>query len=88
MYDTSASFNEAMDLRDILESLSENNETIQRLERKEILEKLEKQKRKIMEKSNKQFLRAYNQLKRNPDVKSEKYQETLEALKELLRKRD
>ena len=41
-----------------------------------------------MEKSNKQFLRAYNQLKRNPDVKSEKYQETLEALKELLRKRD
>lgn len=153
MYDTSASFNEAMDLRDILESLSENNETIQRLERrydamivftpipdleelreelgeiklnvresmiynveklrwkneqrierikeylqlreleeilerKEILEKLEKQKRKIMEKSNKQFLRAYNHLKRNPDVKSEKYQETLEALKELLRKRD
>ena len=153
VYDTSASFNEAMDLRDILESLSENNETIQRLERrydamiaftpipdleelreelgkiklnaresmiynveklrwkneqrierikeylqlpeleeilerKEILEKLEKQKRKIMEKSNKQFLRAYNQLKRNPDVKSEKYQETLEALKELLRKRD
>lgn len=142
-----------MDLRDILESLSENNETIQRLERrydamiaftpipdleelreelgeiklnaresmiynveklrwkneqrierikeylqlpeleeilerKEILEKLEKQKRKIMEKSNKQFLRAYNHLKRNPDVKSEKYQETLEALKELLRKRD
>lgn len=58
------------------------------LERKEILEKLEKQKRKIMEKSNKQFLRAYNHLKRNPDVKSEKYQETLEALKELLRKRD
>lgn len=142
-----------MDLRDILESLSENNETIKRLERrydamiaftpipdleelreelgeiklnvresmiynveklrwkneqrierikeylqlpeleeilerKEILEKLEKQKRKIMEKSNKQFLRAYNHLKRNPDVKSEKYQETLEALKELLRKRD
>lgn len=34
MYDTSASFNEAMDLRDILESLSENNETIQRLERR------------------------------------------------------
>ena len=153
VYDTSASFNEAMDLRDILESLSENNETIQRLERrfdavvaftpipdleelreelgeiksnaresmiynveklrwkneqrierikdylqlteleeilerKEILEKLEKQKRKIMEKSNKQFLRAYNQLKRNPDVKSEKYQETLETLKELLRNRD
>ena len=153
VYDTSVSFNEAMDLREILESLSENNETIQRLERrydavvaftpipdleelreelgemklnakeniiynverlrwkneqridrikehlqlpeleemlerKEILEKLESYKRRLMEKSNKQFLRAINQLKRNPDVKSEKYQETLETLKELLKNRD
>lgn len=153
VYDISVSFNEAMDLRDILESLSENNETIQRLERrydalvaftpipdleelreelgemksnareniiynverlrwkneqridrikeylqfpeleemleqKEILEKLESYKRRLMEKSNKQFLRAVNQLKRNPDVKSEKYQETLDILKELLRNRE
>lgn len=153
VHDISVSFNEAMDLRDILEALSENNETLQRLERrfdavvaftpipdleelreelgemklnakeniiynvermrwkneqridrikeylqlpeleemlerKEILEKLESYKRRLMEKSNKQFLRAVNQLKRNPDVRSEKYQETLEALKELLRNRD
>lgn len=153
VYDISVSFNEAMDLRDILESLSENNETMQRLERrfdavvaftpipdldelreelgemklnakeniiynvermrwkneqridrikehlqiaeleemlerKEILEKLESYKRRLMEKSNKQFLRAARQLKRNPDVRSEKYQDTLETLKELLRNRD
>lgn len=149
VYDVSISFNEAMDLREILESLSENNETLQRLERRfdavvaftpipdmddlreiksnakenllynverlrwkneqrlnrikeciqrldleelvehrEILEKIELHKRNIMEKSNKQFLRAANQLKRNPDAKSEKYQETLEILKELLKNRD
>lgn len=33
-YDTSVSFNEAMDLRELLESLSESNETLQRLERR------------------------------------------------------
>lgn len=32
--DTTVSFNEAMELRDILEALSENNETIRRLERR------------------------------------------------------
>ena len=147
--DAAQSFNEAMDLRDVLESLSENNETVKRLERRfdalvaftpvpdidelrelkltakesiiynveklrwkneerlnrikeyiqlpevsdlpdraELLEKLELHRKRVMEKSNKQFLRAVNQLKRNPGVKSEKYQETLELLKELLKKRD
>jgi len=146
VYDVCVSFNEAMDLREILETLTENNETLQRLERrydavvaftpipdiddlreiksnakenliynierlrwkneqrwnrikeyiqmkgieelvehKAILEKLEFHKRKIIEKSNKQFLHATSQLKRNPGVKSEKYQETLEVLKELLK---
>lgn len=33
-YDTSVAFNEAMDLRELLESLSESNETLQRLERR------------------------------------------------------
>lgn len=148
-YDVSQSFNEAVDLREVLESLSENNETIKRLERrfdavvaftpipdvddlrdmklsvketitynveklhrkneqrlnrikeyiqlpefeelaerKELLEKLEQYKKRMMEKSNKQYLRAVNQLKRNPSAKSEKYQETLDLLKELLKKRD
>lgn len=34
VYDTSVSFNEAMDLRELLESLSETNETMQKLERR------------------------------------------------------
>ena len=38
-----------------------------------------------MEKSNQQFFRAMNQLKRNPGVKSEKYQEMLDLLNELLK---
>ena len=148
-YDTATSFNEAMDLREVLETLAENNENVKLLERrfdavvaftpipdidelreleltakehiiynierlrwkneerinrikdyiqlpefeelpnrKELLEKLEMHKRRIMEKSNKQFLRAMNQLKRNPGARSERYQETLELLNELLRKRD
>ena len=139
--DTTVSFNEAMELRDILESLSENNETIKRLERRfdaiiaftpipdmddlrdikhnvrenitynverlrgkneerinkikeyiflpefnelpdriEILEKLELHRKKVMEKSNRQFMHAVNQLKRNPMVKSENYQEIIELL--------
>lgn len=107
-YDTTVSFNEAMDLREVLESLSENNETVKRLERRfdaivaftpvpdidEIhelklrLEKLEIHRKRIMEKSNKQFLRAMNQLKRNPGAKSEKYQEMMELLYKLLENRD
>ena len=107
-YDTTVSFNEAMDLREVLESLSENNETVKRLERRfdaivaftqvpdmdEIhelklrLEKLEMHRKRIMEKSNKQFLRAMNQLKRNPGAKSEKYQEMMELLYKLLENRD
>ena len=145
-YDFTISFNEAMDLRNVLESLSEHNETLKRLERRfdaivaftpipdidelrelklnakeniiykienlrwkneqrinrvkehlqlpefeeladriEILEKLETHRKKLMEKSNQQFFRAMNQLKRNPGVKSEKYQEMLDLLNELLK---
>ena len=148
-YDVTVSFNEAMDLREVLESLSENNETVKRLERRfdaivaftpvpdmeelrelklnakealvynverlrwkneerinrirayiqlpefdelpdrqELLEKLERHRKTIMEKSNKQFLRAMNQLKRNPGVKSEIYQEMLELLDDLRKKHD
>ncbi len=148
-YDTAISFNEAMDLREVLESLSENNETVKRLERrfdsvvaftpvpdiddlrdmklsakesviynverlrwkneerinrikeyiqlpefeelpdrKELLEKLELHRKRIMEKSNKQFLHAMNQLKRNPGARSEKYQEMLDLLNEVLKNRD
>ena len=145
--DTMISVHEAMDLREILETLSENSEFMKRMERRfdavvaftpvpdieelrelklnvretlardvekirrkhemrihqikehlqlpefehltdrqELLEKLEAQRKRIMEKSNKQFLHATNQLKRNPNVNSVKYQEILEILKELLRK--
>lgn len=148
-YDFAVSFNEAMDLREIMESLTENNETLKRLERRfnavvafaalpdkvelkgmrlsarerivyrvenlrgrneerfnrikeyiqlpeyeklpdlrEILEKLEISRRNLTEKSNKQYLRAARQLKRNPYVSSKKHQETLELLKELLKNRD
>lgn len=145
-YDTATSFNEAMDLRDVLESLSEHNETVKRMERRfdaivaftsipdmdeiremglsakenliyrveklrwkneehlnrlkehlqlpefdelserqELLEKLEFYRKRIMGKSNKQFLHAVSQLKRNPNAKSAKYQEMLEVLKGLLK---
>ena len=148
-YDTTTSFNEAMNLREVLESLSENNETVKRLERRfdaivaftpvpdiddlrdmklsakehmiynverlrwkseerinqlkghlllpeydslpdkqEILEKLEMHRKQIIEKSNKQFLHAMYQLKRNPSAKSEKYQEMMELLYKLLENRD
>lgn len=139
-YDVTISFNEAMELRDILESLLENSETIKRIERrfdaivafatapedelpnirltvkekvtyrverlrsrneqrinrikeyimlpefdelsdrKELLEKLEFHRKRIMEKSNKQFIHATNQLKRNPNAKSKKYQEMIKLL--------
>lgn len=145
-YDTATSFNEAMDLRDVLESLSEHNETVKRMERRfdaivaftsipdmdeiremglsakenliyrveklrwkneehlnrlkehlqlpefdelserqELLEKLEFYRKRIMGKSNKQFLHAVSQLKRNPNAKSAKYQEMLEVLQGLLK---
>lgn len=135
-----------LDLRDILESLSENNETIRRLERRfdavvaftpipdiddlrdmklsakenlnyhvekfrwknevyinkikgyislpefdelpdclEILEKLETHRRKIIEKSNNQFVRATNLLKRNPNAKSKKYQEIIDLLNDWIK---
>lgn len=149
VYDATISFNEAMDLREVLETLSENNENVKRLEqrfdalvaftpipdidelrkieltakekviynveklrwkneerinrikeyiqlpefeelpdRKELLEKLELHRKRIMEKSNKQFLHAMNQLKRNPGARSEKHQEMIELLNELLKNRD
>ncbi|MBQ3558471.1 MAG: hypothetical protein IJA07_03025 [Agathobacter sp.] len=145
-YDVTTSFQEAMDLRDVLESLSENNETIRRLERRfdavvaftpipdiddlrdmklsakeninyhverlhwmneeyinkikgyislpefdelpdrlELLEKLEIHRRKVMEKSNNQFVHATNLLKRNPNAKSEKYQEILDLLNDWIK---
>lgn len=145
-YDTSVSVREAMDLRVILESLSENNEMIRRMERrfdalvaftpipdmdelrslkqsakeritcrverlhkmneehinkikeyislpefdelpdrKELLEKLEYHRRRVMENSNKQFMSALNQLKRNPSVKSEHYQSIIEQLNDWTR---
>ena len=146
-YDTSVSFNEAMDLRELLESLSESNETLQKLERRvdavvafapitdiddlkeikqniketvmynverlrkqsterlkrlkehlelpewknaverdEILEQIELQMRKIFSRQNKQYLRAARQLRRNPTLISLKHKESLEKLKNLLKK--
>lgn len=148
-HDATVSFREAMDLREILESLSENNETIRRMEqrfdalvgfnpipnrdeiryirwsvkenllydieklrwkneerinrikeyiqlpefdnlpdRKELLESLEASRRRLVGKNSKLFVHAMNQLKRNPKAKSEKYQETLDLLKDLLKKQD
>ena len=144
-YDATISFNEAVELREILENLSENSETIKRLERRfdaivaftpvpdlddirhlklsvrenttyyiermhwmnekhinrikeyvqlpefdelpdrdDLLEMLEKQRIKIRNKSNKQYLQAMNQLKRNPTVKSKSHQEFIEMLNEWL----
>lgn len=148
-YDTSVSVNEAMDLREIVETLTENNETLQRLERRfdavvaftsvpdienlremrmnaresisyrverlrdrnddrmkrikerlqlpefegisdrlEILERLEQHKRRLLARSDKQFMRAARQLKRNPTVNSKRYGEALETLRELLKNRE
>ena len=144
--DVTTSFQEAMDLRDLLESLSENNETIKRLERRfdavvaftpipdiddlrdmklsakenlnyhverlrwkneehinkikeyislpefddlpdrlELLEKLELHRKKVIQKSNNQFTHATNLLKRNPNAKSEKYQEILDLLNDWIK---
>jgi len=145
--DVTLSVNEAMDLREVIETMAENSEHLKRLERrfsaivaftpipdidelhdikltakehlsrkveqlrdrheeridkikeylqrleldeladrKELLDKLELHRRRILEKSNRQFMRATNQLKRNPGIKSEKYQEIIDILSELLKK--
>lgn len=142
-YDATVSFNEAMELKDILETLAENSETIRRIERRisaiaaftpvldiddikditcnihgkmqdrverlrcrnadriqrikehiqlpefdgllekdEWLRKLERSHIKILEKSDKQYTHALNQLKRNPMMKSEKYQKFIKMLNE------
>lgn len=57
-------------------------------ERQELLEKLESHRKSIMRRSNQQYLRAVSQLKRNPNVKTLKYQESLELLNSLLKKRN
>lgn len=140
-YDSMISFNEAMKLRDLLEILVKNNETIKRIEcrinaivaftpvpdmddlrglrvnlhektadkvnylreknegrinkirehirlpefddlpeREEWIKKLEYHHQKIIEKSNKQYIFALKQLKRNPMMKSKKYQEFIKLL--------
>lgn len=140
-YDATVSFNEAIELRDILETLAESNETIKRierrmdaivafvpvidkedikeikwnihekigdrverlrrrneehihrmkehmklpefeglLEREEWLKKLEQTHIKLLRKSDKQYIHALNQLKRNPMMKSEKYQKFIKML--------
>ena len=142
-YDTTISFNEAMELRDLLETLAENNETMKRIERRidaivaftpvpdmnelrvlsenrhakmedrvnrlrerneerinkirghmqlpefdglpereEWLKKLEQRHIKFMEKTYKQYTYALSQLKRNPMMKSKKYQEIIKLLNE------
>ena len=55
-------------------------------DRKELLEKLELDRKRIVAKSNKQILCAINQLKRNPNARSAKYQDAVNSLKELLKK--
>ena len=148
-YDATTSFNEAMDLRKVLESLTENNEMLGRLERRfdaivaftpvpdiddlrelklnakkeiiynveklrwktekridsikkhlqlpefdeladriEVLDKLEMVHKKIFERTNQQYVHAKRQLKRNPGVKSERYQEMLDLLNEIFKNRD
>ncbi len=54
-------------------------------DRVELLEKLELHRHKIVEKSNKQFMHAMSQLKRNPMVKSKKYQEIIELLNDWIK---
>lgn len=148
-YDFRTSFSEAMDLKEILHSLTENNNTIKHLEHRfnamvafsplldkndllelkltaneritynieklhrhykdriirlkelvllpefdelpdriEVFAKLDACRRTLIEKNNKMYLRALNQLKRNPIVKSVKYQEAMELLHDLIKKKD
>ena len=145
-YDLSVSVREAMDLREILDTLAENNEMIRHLERRfdaivaftpipdidelrsihknakehivykverlhqmneehinkikeyislpefeelpdraELLRKLEHYRGRIREISHRQFVSALRQLRRNPDVKSEHYQNIIEQLNEWIR---
>lgn len=50
------------------------------LEREEWLKKLEQTHIKLLRKSDKQYIHALNQLKRNPMMKSEKYQKFIKML--------
>lgn len=81
-YDASQSVNEALDLREVLRTLSEHNEKVRRLESR-VNARLA-----FSPLPDRQYLRALRQLKRNPGARAAKYEETLEQLKELLKKRD
>ena len=54
-------------------------------DRLELLEKLELHRKKVIQKSNNQFTHATNLLKRNPNAKSEKYQEILDLLNDWIK---
>ena len=52
-------------------------------DRNELLKQLEKQLRAIFARTNKQYLRVRNHLKRNPGVISKRYEEVLKEIKDL-----
>lgn len=54
----------------------------------ELIQKLQFRKRNLMKKTNKQFMGAINQIKRNPGMSSKRYQEILEMLKTLKSRKD
>lgn len=55
-------------------------------DRQELLDRLEMHRKNLTRRSNRQYLRAVSQLKRNPNVRTLKYQESLELLNGLLKK--
>lgn len=94
-YDTAESFNEAMDLKELLETLSDAREQrVHRLGNRldavvaftpvpDIQEYL----RKFMEKPGKYHNRLISHLRRNPTAYSEKYAEAFKELREFIKNR-
>lgn len=94
-YDTAESFDEAMDLKELLETLSESGEArLQRLGNRvdavvafTAVPDMQEHLKKLMELRGKHHRRVLAHLRRNPTAYSEKYAEAFRELREYLKNR-
>lgn len=97
-YDTAESFNEAMDLKELLETISEIGEAQKNRLEKRIdavvafaslpdAEDVHAYVRKLLERPNKHQRGVLSHLRRNPTAYSEKYADAMRELKEFLKNR-
>ena len=66
------------DIRSMLDKLEEKLD-----DRNDLLKQVEKQVRAVFARTNKQYLRVRNHLRRNPGVISKRYEEVLREIKDL-----